>query len=393
MPSVAEGSVPNFTNVQRELAGVTGSDRKVTPVLRQGNAPGTVEIDLKVNDQRPFHGSVELNNRETPDTVPLRLQTSLHYDNLWQRDHSVGLQYQVAPQDQSNLRVIVANYSLPLNERRDLLALYAVKSDSNVASVGGSAIIGNGSIVGARTVFSLPPVGPSYQSLSLGMDYKDFGQSVRLGADTFETPIRYVPAVAEYRVAYAGSRATRNLSLSVNTAPRGLFGLNDDTDFENKRANAHANYIYLRGEYTGEEALSQRTAVGVRVQGQLSDQALISNEQFAAGGAESVRGYLEAERLGDNGLVGSLELRRRIAVGSDSVSLTALTFVDGGILTVIDALPGQENRFGLSSAGIGLRMTAWRSIDAALDVAVPFASGPNTEAHSPRAHFRLAAQF
>ncbi len=73
-------------------------DRKVTPALRAGVTPGTVDVDLNVEDKVPFHASVELNNRQSPNTTPTRITATAHYDNLWQRGDSFSFTYQIAPQ-------------------------------------------------------------------------------------------------------------------------------------------------------------------------------------------------------------------------------------------------------------------------------------------------------
>ncbi|MEP6879847.1 MAG: POTRA domain-containing protein, partial [Nitrosospira sp.] len=52
VPELAEGNVPNFPEMQKQLASLSRSaDRRITPVLRAGKTPGTVEVDLKVKDQ------------------------------------------------------------------------------------------------------------------------------------------------------------------------------------------------------------------------------------------------------------------------------------------------------------------------------------------------------
>ena len=82
-PSLAEGSVPYFPDVQQDLTKLArAQDRQVVPVLRAGNTPGTVEVELQVKDQFPLHGSVELNNRYGANTTHSRMSASLRYDNL-----------------------------------------------------------------------------------------------------------------------------------------------------------------------------------------------------------------------------------------------------------------------------------------------------------------------
>ena len=63
VPELAEGSVPHFPTMQKQLSELGGQsvDRKVQPVLRAGDTPGTLEVDLKVKDELPLHGRVELN--------------------------------------------------------------------------------------------------------------------------------------------------------------------------------------------------------------------------------------------------------------------------------------------------------------------------------------------
>ena len=46
-PELAEGSVPYFPAMQKQIASVnTTPDRRVTPVLKPGKTPGTIDVDL-----------------------------------------------------------------------------------------------------------------------------------------------------------------------------------------------------------------------------------------------------------------------------------------------------------------------------------------------------------
>ena len=98
VPSVAEGSVPNLNQVGKEIVAVNRlADRRVTPELRPGIEPGTVDIDLNVEDKLPLHGSIELNNRYSADTTALRLNGALSYGNLFQKGHTAGAQFPDRP--------------------------------------------------------------------------------------------------------------------------------------------------------------------------------------------------------------------------------------------------------------------------------------------------------
>jgi len=93
--ALAEGKVPNFNEITRDIISLNQwPDRRITPSLRPGVEPGTVDIDLNVEDSFPLHGSLELNNRYSADTTPLRLSASLSCGNLWQAGHTIGASFQ-----------------------------------------------------------------------------------------------------------------------------------------------------------------------------------------------------------------------------------------------------------------------------------------------------------
>src|SRR5262249_39275190 len=83
-PSVHEGKVPNFNDLVKDIVVLNQwPDRRVTPALRAGSEPATVDVDLNVQETPPIHGSVEGNNRYSVNTVHFRLNGALRYDNLW----------------------------------------------------------------------------------------------------------------------------------------------------------------------------------------------------------------------------------------------------------------------------------------------------------------------
>ncbi len=93
--------------------------------------------------------------------------------------------------------------------------------------------------------------------------------------------------------------------------------------------------------------------------GQIASGPLISNEQFSAGGADSVRGYLEAERPGDDAVRGSLELRTPQLLNYPGFEDSwAFVFGDMAQLHTLDALPGQDANFTLASVGLGFKFKA-----------------------------------
>lgn len=394
-PELAEGNVPNFPELQKQLAEVNRSaDRRVTPVLRPGRSPGKVEAELKVEDQFPLHASLELNNRYSANTTHTRLSGSIRYDNLWQREHSVSLQFQTAPENPSESKVFSANYVLPLF-KGDVLAGYFVHSGSDSGVLGDVSVVGNGNIYGLRYIHPVRGSEGLFHSLTAGVDYKSFGETVyQLGADSnLNTPITYLPFTVSYDATLQDEQRQFQFGATFNFSLRGLG--NNEREFADKRFNAKASYAYLRLDVKDTEKLPAGWSLFGHASGQLAAAPLISNEQFGAGGADSVRGYLETEVLGDRGAVGSLELRTPALWKSASGipgQAYALGFVEGAFLDVVDPLSTQKSRATLASAGFGLR---WRGkgFSLNLDLALPFKTTVNTQARDMRTHARLSYEF
>jgi hemolysin activation/secretion protein len=395
--AAAEGEVPYFPDLQTGLASVNRSaDRQVAPVLKPGRTPGSIEVDLNVTDRSPLHGSIELNNRQSPNTDELRLVGSLRYDNLWQREHSIGVTWLTTPQDTQQVSVFAANYLARFPDTPWLFAFYAVRSRSDVAAVGDLKVLGNANIAGARAIRPLRQVAGVTQSVSVGLDYKDFLETLTQGSAALRTPIRYSPVTLAYQANREGQRGNTRISLSTTFALRGPLLNNDDSAFAAKRAGAHANFFLARGEVQREQKLPRDMSVLVRVGGQMASQPLINTEQFLGGGADSVRGYLEVEALGDEAVNGGIELRVPTAhktpwLGVDKT--TILAFYDFARLRSQSVLPPTPTRTDLSSAGLGLRLQSGRAFSASMDLGWPLEDAQSTRRGNPRLHMRVAYDF
>ena len=94
VPALTSGRVPNFDLVQEELTEVnrTGK-RQVMPLVKEGRIPGTMDVDLAVEDERPWSASLTLNNDYSADTEKLRTVATLSHANLWQKGHSASLTF------------------------------------------------------------------------------------------------------------------------------------------------------------------------------------------------------------------------------------------------------------------------------------------------------------
>jgi hemolysin activation/secretion protein len=390
--SLQPGEVPNFKAVQADVVALNmSSDRRVTPEVKAGAAPGTVDVNLKVEQSSPFHGSLELNNYSSPSTSNLRLSGTLRYDDLWGRGDSISVSVQTPPRREKDGTVVSANYLAHLGKLQALA--YYVHSDSDIGIVGGTTVIGKGDLAGMRLILPLSQSESFYQSLTAGIDYKNFKEDVALGADRSSAPIEYFPVTAGWRGDWTSGHNKSFLSLS---ATLGLRGLGDDQAvFDFKRYKARPNFFYLRGEGSVTQDIWRSFQLYGHLTGQYSDNPLVSNEEFSIGGSDSVRGYLESETLGDSGVAGQFELRSPALLKGLPLldELRLLGFVDSGYSRINFPLAGQIDHQWLSSVGGGVRIKFRKYLNGSVDVGVPLKDGPDTRSGDVFTRFRIWGEF
>lgn len=395
VPALKEGTVPDFTAAQQQLTDLNRSpDRQVIPVLKPGQLPQTVDVDLKVDDQSAAHGSLELNNDQSPDTSVMRTIASLSYSNLWQLGHVISGSFLVAPQHPQDAEVYSFSYLAPLQGTHWTLQATVFHSNSNVASLGGTSVLGRGTSFGLSAIYALPSTETYSQSVSVEIDHKHFDENDTIAGTTSTAPLTYLPITFAYNGQLNRKDSQTSMSASLTT---NLRGLSSDADaFDNKRYNATADFIYGKFDINHTQDLPRDVQLNGHVSAQFANSPLVSSEQFAAGGINTVRGYLEAEDTADSGVIGSIELRSpSIAkyMGTAVNEWRFHAFVDAAHLWLLSPLPEQTSEFTLLSAGVGTRFQVMKYTSAALEMAFPLRAGTFTRAYNPRFQFYVRASF
>jgi hemolysin activation/secretion protein len=402
LPSLAPGKILYVPLVQKDLERANRSpDLRVSPTLAPGRELGTTDVDIKAEDHLPLHGSVELQNGGTHDTTDLRLNTMLRYDNLWQRDHSLSAQLQTSPQDTSEVRMYALSYQLPAPWMPDhQMAFYGIRSDSNTTTFGQDMLVnGKGYIIGMRYVLPLEPYKSYFHNITIGLDYKDFDETVGLaGAGSeadIKTPISYLPLSFSYSASLPDESGITRFSSGLNMSFRGV--VTDDRQFDVKRAYARGNYLCVTAGIEREQKLPAGMSLFLKVDGQIADQPLISNEQYSAGGMASVRGYKEAEATGDDALhttaeVSAPEIISLLKLGG-KVQLIPYVFYDYAWLKTLKPLEGQRATNSLRGAGAGIRGKIYGIVHYDLALAFPLVSTDRTGKHEQQWHFKVGVKF
>jgi len=119
LPSLQTNMILHGPVFQAELDQANANqDRQIYPKIEPGPEPNTTSLDLKVKDRLPLHAKFDFNNQSSPGTPEMRLNSSAVYNNLWQLEQSVGVQYSFSPERFKSGndwefydRPLVANYS------------------------------------------------------------------------------------------------------------------------------------------------------------------------------------------------------------------------------------------------------------------------------------------
>jgi hemolysin activation/secretion protein len=203
--------------------------------------------------------------------------------------------------------------------------------------------------------------------------------------------IEYWPVTASYNVARATSDSTSNFTVSATAGVRGLGS--DSAQFEDNRAYATGNFAHLNVDLSHMQALPWDFQIALHFAAQIADQPLVPTEQFAAGGLTSVRGYLQSEAIGDDGVSESVELRSPMLIDSYIHDWRFFIFGESAEAWIIDPLAGQQKVFRLASTGFGTRFQIFDRVSANVDMAFPLIDGPTTKALKAVTSFSFKTEF
>lgn len=435
LPSLTPGALIYEPTFVKELATVNGNpDLNVTPLLKPGSVPGTVDLELKVKDRLPVHGKLEADNRGPLTTPQNRLIAEVQHTNVFGNDEILTFNTVQTPTDWGAIQNYGASFVYPVMWPNHLLTLYASKSESNsilaggAISVGGGgdvAIAGNATIAGVRYIFPLFPGGQYTHQLQVGMDYKRLEETSATfpggGIAVVLSPVQYTPMSVGYTGFYPDRFGLTKAAFTAKGYVAGMIPGGSKEDFggvpndpvnptfgkPGNRAGSTGNFAVLQGGLGRSQPMPGEFGLDLMVNGQWGSEPLIPAEQFFAGGFDTVRGYLQFEAIGDHAVRGRAELttpevlkvpidrmwqRRR---SSDyTIRLRFATFYDAAHIWVAQAPDGQTSRFRLEGAGFGIRVNFPKDIGRLiLDSGWALRDTLNTKRGDNFVHFSVGLAF
>ena len=314
-------------------------------VLSPGAAFGTSKLTVRIEDSRESNTVFYVENYGSPSTGRYRygLQETLYNPSGMGDKVSLGTLI-----SNGSLRNFYANYETVVGHGGTTLGLGISRMNYKV---GGSlsAIGAEGNSLTLSLFGQTPLYHLTNRSLLVryGYNYRDLNDDIT-GFDLKgkkHTHSVYAGLVGMER--FTGGTML-NYSTNLTVGQLGLdseysrvLGLLNNTE--------EGTYAKLEAEATAVQRLGNMTDFLVKVSGQMASRNLDSSEEFYLGGPNGVRAYAQGEGTGDEGVLGTAELRYHTPLRG----LTLSTFYDIGTVRVSKGYDLRDNRVTLRGWGIG----------------------------------------
>mgnify|MGYP001397692826 CR=1 FL=1 len=359
-------------------------DVQVKAVLSAGSEEGGTSVILKAEEDKNFHLTLGYNNFGARLTGEHRFGLGTDLSSIF----TPGDQFLVrsllsTPAD--NTLFVQGAYSVPVSHSGTRLGIqYA-----NGAYTAGQevAIL---DIRGTANIFALTAAQPLARSLTHSSDldfrlsYNDLDNRIlnqRLSKDEYTSAT----------LGYSGQwRDSNGRFLGRASVTKGLGGTRRGDPFAS-RMGAGGDFTRFNLDIARVQEFNSQWLAVARASMQFSGDPLFSAEQFALGGPDTVRGFSQAEALGDQAYNTTLELRWSPIADNTDLFQTVF-FLDHGGVTRNRPQPGEKGSEQLTGAGLGFRFNIEQT-RIRLDLGFPLSPSSNSRGISPVLYGQIQTRF
>ncbi|MFW6359320.1 MAG: ShlB/FhaC/HecB family hemolysin secretion/activation protein [Chroococcales cyanobacterium] len=341
--------------------------------LRAGEGIGESILAVRVTEADPFDGRVFVDNYSPPSVGSERLGTALSYRNLTGFGDEISLQYTRTTAGGS--QNVDAAYEFPINALDGTIEARVAYNDNEIIQEPFAEL----DIRGDSILYELNYRQPFIRSpreefaLSFGFTYQD-GQTFTFAGPT---PIGIGPdeeGISRTSVLKFGQEYTRRDTLGA-WAARSLFsfgtGLFDATI--NDDPIPDSRFVSWFGQLQRVQILNPNNFLILQGDIQLSSDGLLPSQQFVIGGGQSVRGFRQNVRAGDNGFRVSVEDRITLERNEAGISTFQLApFVEAGKVWNVDDNPNElPSQTFIAGIGVGMLWQPLPDLHLRLDYGYP----------------------
>jgi len=403
--SLREGDKVDGDQLQEDVRWLNNNPFRSTDLAFQpGEAPGTTDVILEVNDRMPLRFFFTYDNYGIDITGKNRLSTGFNFGNLFNLDQQVNFQYTTTTQSIFNaMNAYSGSWIVPF-PWRNYMTIYGAYSGSSAEVSPNNTLNGSSWQISARYNAPLPMIFEYTHELYGGFDFKQASNSLLI----FNTSIGAGGGFGIYNVfqltaGYSGNIPDPIGSTSFEVAgfysPGGLGTLNDSDTYNQIVPNADPDYGYGKLNLKRGFVLPMNFSLTGAFNGQITTSNLMPTEQYGLGGYNTVRGYDERVANGDNAWVVNVEFRTppgSIAkiFGNQEIDdrLQFLAFWDYGFVGFSNPSPGQTSTY-LMGIGPGLRYSIDRYVSVQFDWGFQLKQAPPGSKANDRAELSATISY
>jgi hemolysin activation/secretion protein len=335
--------------------------------LRAGSGLGQSILTVRVTEAAPFQMNFGADNYSSPSVGSERFGASVSYRSLTGLGDDLSVGYSRSSTGGSTSYDF--SYRLPVNPMNGTIQLRAAPSDYEITDPNFTDIF---DIEGNSDLYELSFRQPIVRSpreefaLSIGFTYRN--------GETFigfvgETPERDVSTTSVFRFGQDYVLRDQRGSLGIRSQfnlGTGLFNATTDAEVDGQ-------FFSWLGQAQRVQILGSGNQLIMQADLQLSADPLLASQQFVIGGGQSLRGYRQNVRVGDNGFRLSIEDRIAIQRNAAGVPILQLApFAEFGAVWNSDDNPNSlPEQTLLSSIGLGLLWEPFPRFSIRLDTALP----------------------
>jgi len=364
-------------------------DLSVKAVLTPGDNPGEADFVLQVKDDTPFHIGLDYNNYGTTATGINRVGLNIDAGNLLTQADALSVRGVVGFPSRNN-NFVQATYTAPVNLDGTTMGL-SYANGAFAVSEGLGAIL---DVRGNADIFTLSAAHPLDRELDfasnigLAVSYKNITNNFFGGQVPFSHD-QYTMARLTYTADWRGPSGRTIMQGAIS---QGLGGT-QASDPLVSRVGANAGFTRLNFDAARVQRFSEGLYGVLRGSAQWSTSPLFVGEQYAMGGPDTVRGYQQAELLGDRAYLLGAELRWSPDPDLPD-KFQFVFFLDHGGVSLVQPQPGDLARGAtLTGAGLGLRWNVFEKTNLRFDLGFPLRDRPTGTGGGPAVYGGLQSQF
>jgi hemolysin activation/secretion protein len=395
--NIKPGDVLRYDKMSKSIQFMNKNpDRDVNATLHAGKKPGTTDVIMNVKTKFPVHVFASFDREGSVSTGRERTGLGIRHNNFLFADDTLMLgssfgrdfrglyAYHTIPITPFGTSVMYG-YSDSRSAPKKEYEQYVIKSESQNYSF----------YINQDLYKKAEYIGEA----SIGIDANDKTSRSLAGSGTLSRDrlrILRMKTTLIHRFPGAITYMTPQISQGLN-----WLGARSKNDFSSRGADSVFTKFDLSIRHKTSLPLGVQAAFNLKYQ--WAGEKLASQEQFALGGIDSVRGYPSQDYMADTGVSTNFELLIpsfwipedwKLPLESQTVrdSVTGVLFFDWGYGERRGDIQGEKSQDYLAGAGLGLRIRMFNQALLRLEwgfPVTPFADKPITEAAGSRFHIAL----